>query len=119
MGVGAALGEGAILCDFAMITASARVGRHFHANIYSYVAHDCWVGDFVTLAPKACVNGNVVLEDDVYVGTGALIRQGVPGRPTVIGKGATIGMGAVVTRNVAPGTTVVGNPARPMVERRA
>ncbi len=119
LGVGVSLGEGAIVCDFAMITASARVGRHFQANIYAYVAHDCRVGDFVTLAPKACVNGNVVLEDDVYVGTGALIRQGAPGRPLVIGKGATIGMGAVVTRDVPPGTIVVGNPARPMAERSA
>ena len=108
------IGEGAILCDYVVITSRARIGRHFHANLFSYVAHDCVVGDFVTLAPRASVNGNVVLEDDVYVGTGAVLKQGTPERPLVIGRGAVIGMGAVVTRDVAPGAVVVGNPARPL-----
>lgn len=106
------LGEGAIFCDFSMATSNVRIGRHFHANIYSYVAHDCVIGDFVTLAPKACVNGNVIIEDDAYIGTGAVIKQGTPEKPLRIGKGAVVGMGAVVTKDVAAGAVVVGNPAR-------
>lgn len=112
-GPGVEIGEGAILCDFTMITASAKIGRHFHANIYSYVAHDCVIGDFVTLAPRVCINGNTVVEDDVYIGTGAVLKQGMPDKPLRIGKGAVIGMGAVVTKDVEPGAVVVGNPARP------
>jgi acetyltransferase-like isoleucine patch superfamily enzyme len=61
--------------------------------------------------------GNVVIHDHAYIGGGALIRQGKPGEPLVIGAGAVIGMGAVVTKNVPPGVTVVGNPARPLVKR--
>ena len=114
IGANVCVGEGAIFCDFSMVTTDARIGRHFHANIYSYVAHDCVVGDFVTLAPKACISGNVVIEDDVYIGTGAVLKQGVPGKPLRIGRGAVIGMGAVVTKDVAPFTTVVGNPACPI-----
>jgi len=34
----------------------------------------------------------------------------------VIGRGAVVGMGAVVTKNVPPGVTVVGNPARLLVK---
>lgn len=109
-----ALGEGAILQPFVTVTSNVVIGRYFHANIYSYVAHDCVIGDFVTFAPGVKCNGNVHVEDHAYVGTGAVIRQGTPGAPIVIGRGATVGMGAVVTRSVAPGTTVVGNPARPM-----
>lgn len=108
------IGEGAILCPFVTLTSNIRIGRHFHANLYSYVEHDCVIGDFVTFAPGVKCNGNVVIEDHAYIGAGAILRQGIPGRPLVIGRGATVGMGAVVTRDVLPSATVVGNPARPI-----
>lgn len=110
------VGEGTILCPFVTLTSNIRIGRHFHANLYSYVEHDCVIGDFVTFAPAVKCNGNIVIEDHAYIGAGAIIRQGKPGQPLVIGRGAVVGMGAVVTKNVAPGTTVVGNPARPLIK---
>jgi sugar O-acyltransferase (sialic acid O-acetyltransferase NeuD family) len=113
---GVSIGEGAVLSPFVTLTSNIVVGKQFQANIYSYVAHDCRIGDYVTLAPGAKCNGNVVIEDYAYVGTGAVIRQGKPGAPLVIGKGAVIGMGAVVTKDVPAGATVVGNPARPLVK---
>jgi sugar O-acyltransferase (sialic acid O-acetyltransferase NeuD family) len=108
------IGEGAVLCAFTHITSTVRIGRHFHANYYSYVAHDCVIGDFVTLAPGAKCNGNVHIEDHAYIGSGAVLKQGMPDKPMRIGRGAVIGMGAVVTKDVPPGVTVIGNPARPM-----
>lgn len=108
------IGVGAILCSFGHITSNVQIGDHFHANIYSYVAHDCKIGNYVTFAPNVMCNGNVVIEDHVYVGAGAIIKQGQPGIPTIIGHDAIIGMGAVVTRSVPPGITVVGNPAKPI-----
>jgi sugar O-acyltransferase (sialic acid O-acetyltransferase NeuD family) len=111
---GNTIGDGAILCGYTHITSNATIGRSFHANIYAYVAHDCVIGDFVTLAPGAKINGNVIVRDYAYIGTGAMIRQGRPGEPLVIGEGAIVGMGAVVTRSVPPGLTVAGNPARPL-----
>lgn len=107
------IGEGSVFCDFSMATSNIQIGRHFHANLYSYVAHDCVVGDYVTLAPRVCINGNTIIEDGVYIGTGAVLKQGTSDKPLRIGKGAVIGMGAVVTKDVEAGTTVVGNPARP------
>ena len=52
----------------------------------------------------------IVLGADVWIGGGAIVLPGV-----TIGDGAIVGAGAVVTRDVAAGATVVGNPAR---ERR-
>lgn len=49
----------------------------------------------------------VVVCDDVFVGTGAMILKGV-----IVGKGAVIGAGAVITKPVPPFTIWAGNPAR-------
>ncbi len=109
------VGEGAILSPFVTLTSNIQIGRYFQANLYSYVEHDCVIGDFVTFAPSVRCNGNIIIEDHAYIGTGAVLKQGTPDKPLVIGRGAVVGMGAVVTKNVAAGETVVGNPAKPLV----
>lgn len=111
------VGEGALLCCFTHLTSNVRIGRFFHGNFYSYVAHDCVIGDFVTFAPGVRCNGHVVVEDHAYIGSGAVIKDGTD-TPVVIGRGAVVGMGAVVTKSVAPGTIVVGNPARVLERTR-
>lgn len=105
------IGDGACLSPFVTLTSNIRIGRCFHANLYSYVEHDCIIGDFVTFAPGAKANGNVTIGDHAYIGAGAVIRQGL-----TIGAGAIVGMGAVVTRDVPPGITIVGNPAKPLIK---
>ena len=110
------IGNGAALSPFVTIGANAIIGHCFHANLYSYVEHDCVIGDFVTFAPRVSCNGNVHIEDHAYIGTGAVLRQGTPDKPLIIGKGAIVGMGAVVTKDVPAGVTVIGNPARPLIK---
>ena len=51
----------------------------------------------------------ITLGRDVWLGASAIVLPGI-----TVGDGAIVGAGAVVTRDVAPGTTVVGNPARPV-----
>jgi carbonic anhydrase/acetyltransferase-like protein (isoleucine patch superfamily) len=52
-------------------------------------------------------NARTVLGNDVWVGTGAFIRQGI-----VVGDGAIVAAGAAVTRDVPPFAIVGGVPAR-------
>jgi maltose O-acetyltransferase len=54
----------------------------------------------------------VHIGSDVWIGGGAIILPGV-----TVGDGALIGAGSVVTRNVAAGEIVTGNPARPKQRR--
>lgn len=114
-GDGNIIGEGATLCPFVTVSSNVRIGRYFHGNFYSYVAHDCVLGDFVTFAPAVRCLGNIVIEDHAYIGAGAVLKQGSRSKPLRIGRGAVVGMGAVVTKDVPANTTVVGNPARLMV----
>lgn len=106
------LAAGAALSPFVSITSNIKIGKCFHANLYSYVEHDCVIGDFVTFAPGVQCNGNIHIHDHAYIGAGAVIKQGTPDQPLIIGCGAVVGMGAVVTKSVPPGVTVIGNPAR-------
>lgn len=102
------LEAGVVVGAGATITTNVRIGRHSHVNVGCAVQHDSVLGDYVTLSPGVFVNGDVVVGDDVFVGTGAVITRG-----TVVGDGAVIGAGAVVLADVAPGSRVVGAPARP------
>ncbi|SFZ82269.1 sugar O-acyltransferase, sialic acid O-acetyltransferase NeuD family [Devosia enhydra] len=109
----ARIGEGACIGPFSLIGADTVIGDFVQINAHCYVAHDCVLGDYVTLAPGVRCNGNVVVGEGAYIGAGAVIRQGTPGRPLRIGAGAIIGMGAVVTKDVEAGSVMIGVPARP------
>jgi maltose O-acetyltransferase len=59
------------------------------------------------------VQKKIVIEDDVWIGAGAVILPGI-----TLGHGAVVGAGAVVTKDVPPYSIVVGNPARILKMRR-
>lgn len=102
-------GPGSVLCANVVLTNNVRIGRHVHLNLATTVGHDAVIGDFVTTAPGVHISGNVTIGEGAYLGTGAVVLEKL-----TIGPGAIIGAGAVVTKDVPPGITVVGIPARPL-----
>jgi UDP-2-acetamido-3-amino-2,3-dideoxy-glucuronate N-acetyltransferase len=133
------VGEGTRVWAFAHVLAGASIGRNCNVCDHVFIENDVVVGDDVTLkcgvqlwdgirlgsrvfvGPNATFTNDrfprskhypdaflqTVLEDEVSVGAGATILPGI-----TIGRGAMVGAGAVVTRNVPPFATVVGNPAK-------
>ena len=78
------------------------------------------LADTIALSPlgnsknrPAITSKPVVIEDDVWIGFNATILKGV-----CVGEGAVIEPGALVIEDVEPGSTVGGNPAKP-VNRQA
>lgn len=80
------------------------------------------IGKNVTIAPRASIFahdastqrflgyafiGNVIIEDNVFIGAGAIILPNVR-----IGKNSIIGAGAVVSRDIPTDSIAVGNPAK-------
>ena len=56
---------------------------------------------------KLSSKGNIIIEDNVWIGDKAVILGGV-----TIGKGSVIGANSVVTKSIPPYSTAVGNPAK-------
>ena len=127
------IGTGTRVGSFVIIHSGARIGLGCtigsHSNICAAV-----IGNRVSIQTGCHITRGVTIEDDVFVGPGVVtlndrmmtgnlsfptIRRGarigggsvlLPG--VTIGENVTVGSGSVVTRDVAPGTTVFGNPAR-------
>lgn len=72
-----------------------------------YVAHDCQVGDAVTLSAGTSLGGHIQVGDRVNVGMNAVVHQ-----RRIIGPGAMVGMGSAVTRDVPPFAKAYGSPAK-------
>ncbi|WP_137844337.1 acetyltransferase [Microbacterium sp. 2FI] len=105
---------GAHVADAVQVLAGAivNVGAELHEgaliNSGAIVEHDTLVAAHAHIAPGAVLAGGVRVGAGALVGLGARVIQGI-----TVGSDSIVGAGAVVVRDVPPGVTVVGVPARP------
>jgi sugar O-acyltransferase (sialic acid O-acetyltransferase NeuD family) len=105
----ARIGIGSQVLAHACVCSHAVIGDSTIINTRASVDHDSRVGSGVHIAPGAILTGEVIVEDRAFVGAGAVILPRI-----TIGADSVVGAGAVVTKDVPPGITVVGVPARPL-----
>lgn len=107
------IGQGCFLAAGSVVGPLAAVGSGTIVNHNAVVDHDCVIGDCCHIAPNATIGGGARLGCGILIGSGAVV---LPGR--TVGDGSVIGSGAVVTRDVPPGVSWTGIPARSNSERR-
>ena len=133
------IGQGTMIWQFCVVLKNSVIGENCNINCQVLIENDVVIGDNVTIKPGVQIWDGITLEDNVFIGPNAtftndlvprskqypnefpktLVKKGaslganctiLPG--LTIGEYALIGAGTVVTKNVAPYTLVVGNPAK-------
>ena len=99
----AILGSDVQIMAGAVIQPKATILSNSVVNTRASVDHGTVVGAHSHVAPGATLCGDVLLEESVYVGAGAVIMPGAR-----IGKGAIVGAGSVVKNDVNPRETIYG-----------
>jgi sugar O-acyltransferase (sialic acid O-acetyltransferase NeuD family) len=102
------IGAGSVVFAGVVLQPDSILGEHVIVNTGASIDHDCRIGDFSHVAPGARLCGGVTLGEGALLGVGS---SAVPG--SRVGPWSVVGAGSVVTKNVEPGQTVVGVPARP------
>lgn len=102
------IGDGSVVFAGCVLGTGVDVGVNAVCYSGSIVEHGCRIADHVYLSPAVVLSGEVTVEAGAFLGAGSIVMPGV-----TIGKEARVAAGAVVVRDVAPGETVLGVPARP------
>lgn len=105
----ATLGVNVLLMAGVVVTSNAVIGDHVCVLPNTVIHHDAVVGAWSLVGSNVTVAGGTAIGENCYVGSGTSVMNGLR-----VGDGALIGLGSNVLRDVAPGSRVAGNPARPL-----
>ncbi len=111
IGLDVTIDEGSCCMAGAVINSSSHIGKHTIINTCSAVEHDCQIGDFCHLSPNSSLCGVSKLGENVWLGAGATVINGVSVCDEVI-----IGAGAVVVKNITKSGTYVGMPTKRKID---
>lgn len=103
------MGEGNIICAGNILTVNITIKDFVILNLSCTVGHDAVLESFVTAYPNVNISGCTTIGQEVELGTGSQIIQGI-----TIGENTVIGAGAVVVRQMPSGCVAAGVPAKPL-----
>lgn len=103
------VGEGNIICGGTIITCNIEIKDFVILNLMCTVGHDTKINSYSSFMPSVNISGEVIIEEAVYVGTGAKIINQL-----TIGQNTVVGAGAVVAKSLPENCTAVGIPAKPI-----
>jgi acetyltransferase-like isoleucine patch superfamily enzyme len=102
------IGSGVVVGDRCKIQANVFIPQGVTIRSYVFIGPGViFTNDKHTSATTECPVERTLVDKCATIGAGAVILPGL-----TIGVGAVVGAGSVVTRNVRPGATVMGNPAK-------
>lgn len=107
IGAGCEIGEGCVICHFAILTADVHLGNFVNIGSRTTLSHGNYLGDFTTFAGHCCVAGEVKIGRAAFVGCNVTIVPHI-----TVGDNAYLCAGSVVIRCVKENTRVIGNPAK-------
>jgi sugar O-acyltransferase (sialic acid O-acetyltransferase NeuD family) len=99
--------KGTIICASNILTCDILIEKFVTLNLACTVGHDTTIKSYCSVMPTVNISGEVLMEECVYVGTGAKIINQIN-----IGSHSTIGAGAVVIKDVPRNSISVGVPAK-------
>lgn len=100
-------GTGCIVQPLTLVSNEVFVGDFVTILAHSIIGHDSRIGNWCHLGALVFLGGFVTIADNVTIHTRATILPGL-----TISINSTVGAGSVVIRDVEPGITIFGNPAK-------
>jgi len=107
MGPRVHLGQGCFLSRRVQLSPDVWIGDFTNVHTQTVIGHDVRIGNYAQIGAMVFIGGGARIGHLVTVYPHATVLPGIQ-----IGDGATVGAGAVVLKDVPPGATVFGNPAR-------